>query len=279
MYIKKLIVKLDGKITHNFNLNKGLSLICGGAEICDVIRSVSGCNEASCSFNNVSFEAVAELDKNYRIIGEKNAGEMQFSVAVYNEDRECTEEYFAAISQSEEMDSSLYFHRLVRQDFPHKLLRYKDLQKHYPDGNFAQLTNGYGTTRSFRAFLTDYIKNFKPILLREGKNYFLEISECGAFTVIDSDRNETADLSESETLLYHYLSFISIADFWDRAEKIRNMNRVKKPLVVSEFLERLDESVDITEILRRTDRLDRQTIIIAEDDKNVYNGIGLAKRL
>jgi hypothetical protein len=69
-------------------------------------------------------------------------------------------------------------------------------------------------------------------------------------------------------MLYHYLSFISIADFWSRAEKIRNLNRVNKPLIVSNFLERLDNSIDLSEIVRRTNKIDRQVIMFSEKPIN-----------
>ena len=82
------------------------------------------------------------------------------------------------------------------------------------------------------------------------------------------NNNDKVFLSESETVLYHYLSFISIADFWSRAEKIRNLNRVNKPLIVSNFLERLDGSIDLSEIVRRTNKIDRQVIMFSENPIN-----------
>ena len=124
--------------------------------------------------------------------------------------------------------------------------------KYYPNGDFSALTNGYGTTRSFRGFIIDYIKNFKPVKLREGKELFLKLSSEGEFNVGYLDSNEKVFLSQSETVLYHYLSFINIADFWSGAEKIRNLNRINKPLIVSHFLELLDESIDLSEILFKT---------------------------
>ena len=82
------------------------------------------------------------------------------------------------------------------------------------------------------------------------------------------NNNDKVFLSESENMLYHYLSFISIADFWSRAEKIRNLNRVNKPLIVSNFLERLDGSIDLSEIVRRTNKIDRQVIMFSEKPIN-----------
>ena len=136
--------------------------------------------------------------------------------------------------------------------------------KYYPNGDFSSLTNGYGTTRSFRGFIASYIKHFKPIKLRDGKNFFLKLSNNGEFNVGYLDSDEKVFLSASENVLYHYMSFISIADFWSRAEKIRNLNRVNKPLVVSNFLELLDESIDLSEIICRTNKVGRQVIMFSQ---------------
>jgi hypothetical protein len=116
--------------------------------------------------------------------------------------------------------------------------------------------------------MTDYIKHFEPIKLRDDKDLYLKLSNEGEFNVGLINSNEKVFLSESETVLYHYLSFISIADFWSRAEKIRNLNRVNKPLIVSNFLERLDCSIDLSEIVRRTNKIDRQVIMFSEKPIN-----------
>ena len=247
-------------------------MVKGSIELYDIIKLLLGKHEAARSFYNVEFLAVVELDKTYCISGSKHRGELLFNVCVCADNIECTKEYFELVRQNDEMDSSLFFHRFKRQDYPHKLFRYKDLLEYYPQGNFAALTNGYGTTRSFRGFITNYIKHFKPIRLREDKDLFLKLSKDGEFRVGYLNNDEKVFLSESEKVIYHYLSFISIADFWSRAEKIRNLNRVKKPLIVSNFLELLDDSIDLSEIVCCTNKIDRQVIMFLE--KPWYKGGG-----
>ena len=87
----------------------------------------------------------------------------------------------------------------------------------------------------FVFFVAKYIKHYKPLRLRENKELYLKLSPDGEFRVGYLDTDEDVYLSESENILYHYLSFISVAQFWTRAEKIRNLNCVTKPLVVSSF--------------------------------------------
>lgn len=262
MYIKKIIIEKSGKITESLRFNKGLSVVKGSAELYDIIKLLLGKYEAARSFHNIRFLAVVELDKTYYIRGSKNKGELLFTVSVYSADEECIDEYFQAVRQNEEMDAALFFHRFKRQDYPHKLFKYRDLLKYYPNGDFATLTNGYGTTRSFRGFISSYIKNFKPIKLQENKDYFLKLSNNGEFNVGCLDSDEKVFLSESENTLYHYYSFLSIADFWARAEKIRNLNRVNKPLIISYFLELLDDSIDLNEIYNRANKTERQIIML-----------------
>ena len=268
LYVKQIVIEKNGKIAESLKFDKGLSVVKGSTEIYDIIKLLLGIKEAARSFHNIRFLCVVELDKTYYIRGNKNKGDLLFSVSVFSDETECTEEYFEMVKDATEIDSALFFHRFKRQDFPHKLFKYRDLLKYYPNGDFSSLTNGYGTTRSFRGFITDYIKHFKPIKLRSDKEIFLKLSTDGEFNVGFINSNDKVFLSESESVLYHYLSFISIADFWSRAEKIRNLNRVNKPLIVSRFLELLDDSIDLSEVVTKTRKIDRQVIIFSEKHVN-----------
>jgi hypothetical protein len=75
-------------------------------------------------------------------------------------------------------------------------------------------------------------------------------------------------LSESEQILFRYLCFLRTAEFWRGFEEIRNLHGVKKPLIIKDFLERLDESIDTSSIINRTMELGRQVIILTLPIKN-----------
>ena len=81
------------------------------------------------------------------------------------------------------------------------------------------------------------------------------------------ESNEAVPLSATENMLYHYLSFINIADFWARAEKIRNLNRIVKPLLVSNFIELLDDSIGLDTIKERSKRAGRQVVLFVDKEK------------
>jgi hypothetical protein len=75
-------------------------------------------------------------------------------------------------------------------------------------------------------------------------------------------------LSESEQVLFRYLCFLRTAEFWRGFEELRNLHGIKKPLIIKDFLERLDESIDTKDIIDRTVKLGRQVIILTLPIKN-----------
>lgn len=270
MYIKKIVIEKTDANFETYDFCDNLNVVCSNDLLYNIMELLLGIEKQKKYYYDVRFLAIVNIDNIYCICGEKRKGEAKFNLSVYKENKEidCLEEYYNLVFQNQELYYDLFFKQFKKQDYPHKLLKYKDLLKYYPNGDFAKLTNGYGTTRSFRGFITDYIKHFKPIKLREDKDFYLKLSNEGEFNVGLINSNEKVFLSESESVLYHYLSFISIADFWSRAEKIRNLNHVNKPLIVSNFLEHLDCSIDLSEIVRRTNKIDRQVIMFSEKPIN-----------
>ena len=65
--------------------------------------------------------------------------------------------------------------------------------------------------------------------------------------------------------MFKFLCFLRTAEFWRGFEEIRNLHSIKKPLLISGFLEKLDESIDVRELLLRTEKLKRQTILITNE--------------
>ena len=117
--------------------------------------------------------------------------------------------------------------------------------------------------KAFRRYLRDFPDNFEPELLRGGKDYEIFLKKNGRYAVRHrSDGSVTNALSESERVLFRYLCFLRTAEFWAGFEEIRNIHAIKKPLIISGFLERLDESIDVGDLLHRTEKLTRQAILI-----------------
>ena len=80
--------------------------------------------------------------------------------------------------------------------------------------------------------------------------------------MFDPGRSGDVRLSETEEKLFLYICFLNVAGFWADIEKIRDLHHEKKPLVIWNFLEFLDNSTDISALVARTVKLHRQIIIL-----------------
>ena len=128
--------------------------------------------------------------------------------------------------------------------------------------NMSDKTDSLTDTKTFRCHLIGYIKAFQPEPINCKKNYLTAISPEGRFAVFDPGRSGDVRLSETEEKLFLYICFLNIAKFWTDIERIRDLHHEKKPLVIWNFLEFLDESTDISALVARTVKLHRQIIIL-----------------
>lgn len=168
-----------------------------------------------------------------------------------------TKDVFALFSRCYEEDSFCYYKNEKFDDNPIRLSKYKDHEFFYPHKNLSRLTNGSCISRVFRAYLNNYIKNFKPQRLNPNKKIFIDISAYGDFFVKDK-----LFLSASESALFDFFCFLNIVEFWEGFSLIKNFNRIKKPLIITDFFERIDKSIPKSHIIKRLDSLERQIFIL-----------------
>ena len=144
--------------------------------------------------------------------------------------------------------------------------RYRTSLARYFDGDterrreLSQRSGGYSDIKAFRNYLWHFKKDFQPELLRKGKAYRVILRDDGVYGV--EGNGDDVFLSESEERTFRYLCFLCTAEFWHGFENLRNMHSEKKPLVVSNFLERLDESVDTQPLIDRAAMTGRQVIVL-----------------
>ena len=135
---------------------------------------------------------------------------------------------------------------------------------YYAPHELAARTDGFSKLKFFRAYLRTFLKNFQGERICADKSYELVLKSDGRYAVSHSAGGDSAPLlSESEELLFRYLCFLHTAEFWQGFEELRNLHGVKKPLIVKDFLSRLDESIDRKDLLKRTEGLRRQVIILS----------------
>lgn len=260
MYIKNInIDNFGGLIDTTYYFNSSINLVTTmySAELTDALGLVFGNITDSCFLSvNTVIKAEVELEKTYYVeITDKKL--RAFDENSFN----CTNYYLYFISHHKEENDANCFSDFKRQNYPHRLLRYKNTEKYYSGNDFATITGGIGETKTFRSYLNSYIKNFRPLPLIRGKDYYLILDESGKFEVFGGGYNNIP-LSETESLVYHFLCFIHLAKFWSEVEKIRDINHHLKPLIIPDFLERLDENVDKAYITALVSSCERQTIFI-----------------
>lgn len=145
----------------------------------------------------------------------------------------------------------------------YRLMKYLNNECDSATHEFKRNVDDFLHNKTFRSHLSKFVKSFKPEPIRAGKPYELIVRRSGIFDVQSTiDRTQAVFLSESERRLFGYLCFLRTAELWCEFEELRNLHAVKKPLIVTNFLERLDESIDTKAQLIRTRQLNRQTIIL-----------------
>lgn len=128
--------------------------------------------------------------------------------------------------------SLISFEDFEKQNYPLRLAYYKD-NKYFYKGEFSARTNGIGETRSFRAYLNEFIKSYKPELINKEKDLWLYLKDNGEFVVTKGENGETTvDLTPKDLFLYNLLCFLNLVRFWDEFNEIRNINTEKNPVVI-----------------------------------------------
>ena len=128
--------------------------------------------------------------------------------------------------------SLMCFEDFEKQNYPLRLAFYKD-NKYFYKGKFSSITNGIGETRTFRAFINEFIKNYKPELISKENDLWLSLKENGEFVVTKGESGKaTTDLSQKDLFLYNLLCFLNLVRLWDEFNGIRDINTIKVPIVI-----------------------------------------------
>ena len=136
------------------------------------------------------------------------------------------------LNKSAEENSLMCFEDYENQNYPLRLAFYKD-NKYFYKGRFSSVTNGIGETRTFRAFVNEFIKNYKPESISKENDLWLSLKANGEFVVTKGkNREATADLTPKDFFLYNLLCFLNLVRFWDEFNEIRDINTEKLPIVI-----------------------------------------------
>ena len=189
-----------------------------------------------------------------------NKGLLKLTV-LDNKENDVTEFYRTIISHCTEQDTIDNFDG--RDDsFPLRLCWYRGCDDYEVPKDLHSRSNYVVSTKTFRSHLVRYIKAFEPEPINNIKNYKATINNQGKFEVVYPGVSGELPLSETEEKLFWYICFLNVAEFWTDVESIRNMHHEKKPLIIKNFLEFLDQTTDIDGLIARTIKLGRQVIIL-----------------
>ena len=147
--------------------------------------------------------------------------------------------------------------------FSERLLRYKDTEKYYAAGAFAGLTAGIGETRTFRACLNSFIKQYQPEQLISSAKHRITLLDSGMFVAERvGSPGRPAILSATQEALFEFQCFLNINAFWESVERIRNMNHTPGPLFVTDPPHLIDPAAGMPVWLEKAGRLGRQIFLL-----------------
>ncbi len=152
---------------------------------------------------------------------------------------------------------------------PQRLQRYRYQADHK---ELSRRTCRLTDTQMFRDQVLRYIRSFQSEPLPTKTNYQIVMNPRGVFEVKHAHTADAVWLSESDEKLFLYSCFLRVAEFWDGIEHIRDLHYEKKPLMIRNFLEFLDESVCKDELITAVRKLQRQIILLTTPSSRDFFG-------
>lgn len=270
MIIKRITVKNFGSVefyntifTQELNILDNLFIleISTAIELVLCSKVLPECYSTSVRDDTLITAEVLVAESSYYIeLKPTNKGLLKLTV-LDDKENDVTEFYRTIISHCTEQDTIDNFDG--RDDsFPLRLCWYRGCDDYEVPKDLHSRSNYVVSTKTFRSHLVRYIKAFEPEPINNIKNYKATINNQGKFEVVYPGVSGELPLSETEEKLFWYICFLNVAEFWTDVENIRNMHHEKKPLIIKNFLEFLDQTTDIDGLIARTTKLGRQVIIL-----------------
>ena len=273
MFIKRLSINYFGSLLHfDVEVNPELAIIeshyteeiYAALGILFNIKSMPPYPDIWISEKTKIYAEVVTNGGEYHIIVTQNEKACVLKLSAYTSDGiEATTNYLDEVSYCFEEDMMTCFSG-HNNTFTRYFSQYLSEENNCSTNTISKLTGGYSDTHAFRSYLTRFIKGYKSELLRGDKPYKISILRNGRFIVTAAKGyDDISDvLSESEKKLFGFLCFLNISEFWCGFESIRNMHYTVKPLIIMDFFEYIDESVDMQIYSDRAVKFERQVIIL-----------------
>ncbi len=229
-------------------------------------QTLSGSEAKQISSENTHISAVLEIHGNiFRLdfTGRLQGGKREAFVSGNNHFVNPAE-LLKDIHLCQEEESLTYYRFDCKNEYSDLLLKYREYDKYYSCGEFAERTDGIGITKSFRAYLTRYIRE-KRTEQPTSFGYKAELLPSGKFV-----RRRAENCEETDNRLFDYACYLGVKEFWEQFENIRNMNYEKWPSIVDAA--GCEGSSECKKLLFLLGGTERQLIILST------NTIGLKAR-
>ena len=128
-------------------------------------------------------------------------------------------------------------------------------------------TDRVGATGTFRRFLRMFIEENSEFPISKEKGIVAVADENGRYV----PRKDGAPhaLSETESILFEYTSFLLMGRFWAEFGKMRDMNRTEMPLFIPDITQKFDPSIaSIDKVISLAAKAGRQVFILKGKMKN-----------
>ena len=226
------------------------------------------------------------IKKNTLISAEVMLGEDSYSVkleplggklelSAYNcEGKNITPFYISRMTHSTEQDSMESFNG-DDTTLSKRLSLYSGYDTVSASDTLEARTGYLSKTRSFHLCATRMIKEYTQERIVCAGSLGIYLGNDGVFKVLCDREIGSPSLSDTENRLFLYICFLNIVRFWEEFQSIRDLHHEKKPLLVKNFIEFLDGSVDTEALVRMTLKSNRQVIAItepmSEKEKAIWN--------
>lgn len=190
-----------------------------------------------------------------------------FDYVVTTKEGNPCDDFYEMIHQSQEEERLSCFTYDRKNRFSDKFKYYKDSEKYYSKKEFSGLTDGIGDTRLFRACLNDHIKRSNQDFSKDGIGAII-IDDTGRM-VLDGKPSpfERELLSESDSVVFEFLSFLNVCRFWQEIEEIRDLNHINWPVIIFDLAESLGDSKALSDYVKEALLSNRQIFICDKSKK------------
>lgn len=177
---------------------------------------------------------LSEKQYTVRIDTDEKMGEMVLN-AFDSDGNDKTSEYCSNLMHCIEEDDLTVFSG-CDSEITERLFHYMDEEAFYPQKSLSKLTDGCSNTNSFRLWLRRFI-------------------------------NDTPQEVLNDEMQFRLLCHLKTIEFWDGFEDIRNLHYVRKPFIVKDYGEYLENSNEIKALFDRAIDTGRQVIVVLPVNK------------